>query len=163
MAAKYSIRRVRIDELDICTNVIRQSFDTVAKEFGLTADNCPTNAAFIRTERLVWEINQGTYFYGLYCDEGLIGFMGLRDKGEGVFELEKLAVLPECRHNVGAGKLLAYACDEAVKMGGNKLTIGIIEENTRLKAWYQKHGYVATGTARFTHLPFTVGFMEKHL
>lgn len=159
----YSIRRVKMSELDICTDVIRRSFETVAQEFGLTAENCPTNAAFLKTERLVSELNHGAYFYGLYCDERLIGFMGLQDKGQGAFELEKLAVLPAYRHDGGGGTLLVYAFGEAANMGANRIKIGIIEENNRLKAWYQKHGFVQTGTACFAHLPFTVGFMEKKL
>lgn len=159
----YFIRRVRYDELDSCADVIRRSFDTVAKEFGLTAENCPTNGAFLKTERLVAEMNQGAYLYGLYCTGALIGFMGLKDKGEGAFELEKLAVLPAYRHNGGGEKLLAYACGEAANMGANRIQIGIIEENTRLKAWYLNHGFAHTGTACFAHLPFTVGFMEKKL
>lgn len=159
----YSIRKVRYEELDSCADVIRRSFGTVVEEFGLTAENCPTNAAFLKTERLVSEFTQGVHLYGLYCAGTLIGFMGLKDKDEGAFELEKLAVLPAYRHNGGGGKLLAYACGEALNMGGNRIKIGIIEENTRLKTWYQKHGFVHTGTACFAHLPFTVGFMEKKI
>ena len=40
------------------------------------------------------------------------------------------------------------------------LRIGIIEENVRLRAWYEGLGFVHTGTRVFAHLPFTVGFME---
>ena len=39
----------------------------------------------------------------------------------------------------------------------------IIEENPtyeELKEWYEKIGFVHTGTQKFEHLPFTVGFME---
>lgn len=158
-----SIRRIRYEELDACADVIRRSFGTVAEEFGLTAKNCPTNGAFLKIERLVSEMNQGVCLYGLYCTGTLIGFMELKEKDEGAFTLEKLAVLPEYRHNGGGGRLLAYACGEVEKMGGNRIKIGIIEENTRLKAWYLKYGFIHTGTACFAHLPFTVGFMEKQI
>lgn len=160
---EYTIRRIRYEELDACADIIRRSFGTVADEFGLTVDNCPTNGAFLKTERLVSEMDQGTNQYGLYCSGTLIGFIELKEKDGGAYTIEKLAVLPERRHNGGGGHLLAFACGEARKMGGNKIKIGIIEENTRLKDWYLKHGFVHTGTTRFEHIPFTVGFMEKQI
>jgi len=43
------------------------------------------------------------------------------------------------------------------------ITIGIIEENTRLKEWYKAYGFVHTGTKKFEHMPFTAGFMELNV
>lgn len=76
-------------------------------------------------------------------------------------ELNNLAVLPEYRH-LGIGKeLVDYAITYAKNiLGANKIKIGIVEENTILKEWYEKIGFVHTGTKKFEHLPFTVGFME---
>ena len=72
-----------------------------------------------------------------------------------------LAVLPEYRH-LGIGKeLVDYAITYSKNiLGANKIKIGIVEENTILKEWYEKIGFVHTGTKKFEHLPFTVGFME---
>ena len=63
---------------------------------------------------------------------------------------------------LGLGKeLVAYAADYAKDhLGAQKIQIGIVEENTVLKAWYQSQGFIHTGTKTFGHLPFTVGFME---
>ena len=76
-------------------------------------------------------------------------------------ELNNLAVLPEYRH-LGIGKeLVDYAITYSKNiLGANKIKIGIVEENTILKEWYEKIGFVHTGTQKFEHLPFTVGFME---
>jgi GNAT superfamily N-acetyltransferase len=77
--------------------------------------------------------------------------------------LEKLAVLPAYRH-LGYGKaLLDSAADTARALSGTKLLAAIIEENAVLKQWYLSHGYVHTGTRKFEHLPFTVGFLELAL
>lgn len=75
--------------------------------------------------------------------------------------LDHLAVLPPYRH-LGLGKeLVAYAADYAKDhLGAQKIQIGIVEENTVLKTWYQSQGFIHTGTKTFDHLPFTVGFME---
>lgn len=156
----YFVRSVRFDELDLFAEVVRRSFITVAEEFGLSVQNCPTNGAFIRTERLVSDWNRGTQMYCLCCCGDPVGFMELKSKGDGVFELEKLSVLPEHRHKGGGSLLLEHARKEVVKAGGNRITIGIIDSNARLKEWYQKHGFVSSGTAHFPHLPFTVGFLE---
>ena len=160
---EYTIRKVHFEELDLCADIIRQSFSTVAYEFGLTVQNCPTNGAFIKVEHLVSDWNQGISLYGLYCDEVLIGFMELKRRGAKMVELEKLAVLPQHRHLGCGALLLQFARMEAANMGGRKITIGIIQSNTRLKDWYIKHGFVCTKTATFSHLPFVVGFMEMLL
>jgi hypothetical protein len=48
-------------------------------------------------------------------------------------------------------------------LGAAKLGIAIIEENTVLRDWYVKNGCRPTGTKKFGHLPFTVGFLEYYL
>lgn len=98
--------------------------------------------------------------YTFYENGDRAGFVRLTKKGDAVFELEKLAVLPEYRHRGYGKRLVGFARDEAGKLGAPKITIGIIEENARLKDWYAMNGFVHAGTRRFSHLPFTVGFME---
>lgn len=159
----YIIRKVESNELNACAEVIRESFFTVAKDFNLTNENCPSNGALIKTDRLILETSKGNIMYGLFNNSSLIGFFELEDKGAGRFELEKLAVLPAHRRQ-GYGKiLLDYARKAVNEMGGNIITIGIIEQNTILKNWYLKYGFTHTGTKEFPHLPFFVGFMEMKL
>ncbi len=156
----YFIRKVRYEELDTCTQLIRESFGTVAKEFQLTLANCPTNGAFIKQERLISDWSKGNLMFGLYCGENMVGFMELEQKNPNIYELEKLAVLPGCRHMGYGEALLKFACQTVFELSADKITIGIIEENTRLKYWYQTKGFIHKGTKQFSHLPFTVGFME---
>ena len=40
------------NKLEACLDVIHAAFHTVAEEFGLTRENCPTNGAFMPLERL---------------------------------------------------------------------------------------------------------------
>jgi ribosomal protein S18 acetylase RimI-like enzyme len=86
--------------------------------------------------------------------------MQLSKQNDDTYELEKLAVLPRDRHNGYGKELLDFAKARARDLGAAKITIGIIEENARLKNWYAANGFVHTGTRVFPHLPFTVGFME---
>ena len=43
---------------------------------------------------------------------------------------------------------------------GEIVIIGIIDENKILKQWYSDYGFIVKGTKVFSHLPFTVCFME---
>lgn len=157
------IKEISDGDLEECAEVLRQGFSTVAKDFGLTMDNCPTNGAFIKTERLIADKDKGNYMFGLYSNHKLAGFMQLEQKSDGLFFLEKLAILPDYRHN-GYGKiLLDFAKVKVREMKGTTISISIIEENTVLKNWYSSYGFIHTGTRKFEHLPFTVGFMELHV
>ena len=154
------IRKIRYEELEACAGLIRDSFATVAEQFHLTRENCPTNGAFIEKSWLEVEWNKGILMYGLYSDQTMAGFMQLEQKTPGVYELKKLAVMPAYRHLGYGTALLSFAKQAALELGVNKIMIGIIEENVVLKEWYKRNGFVHTGTKKFENLPFTVGFME---
>jgi hypothetical protein len=49
------------------------------------------------------------------------------------------------------------------KQGGQKVSLGMIDESAVLKEWYKTLGFVETGTKNFEHLPFTVCFMDLNL
>lgn len=159
----FTIREMQDSDIDECLDVIRTSFLTVAEDFGITELNCPTNAAFMKRERLVHEKETDTLMYVACLLGKIIGFVGIKDKTEDEFEIKRLVVLPQYRH-FGYGKLLLdFAAEKVISLGGKKITLGIIEENIRLKRWYLNYGFESTGTKVFPHLPFTVGFMEINI
>jgi len=161
--SSYHIKEVHAGDLEECAEIIRQGFGTVARDFGLTAENCPTNGAFIKADRLISDMNKGNLMYGLFADACMVGFMQLEKKSCSQYELEKITVIPQFRHSGLGKKLLEFAMTKAKESGATKLTIGIIEENSILKKWYTANGFVHTGTQKFDFLPFTVGFMEATL
>ena len=76
------------------------------------------------------------------------------------YEMNNVAILLDYRH-LGYGRsMLDFCKDKVVELGGTKITIGIVEENTVLKEWYATNGFIHTGAKIFDGLPFTVGFME---
>jgi len=165
-----NIKQLDPSDLPAAVEVIRASFATVAKEFNITEENCPDYVAFVTTtERLQNHFNWGWFMYGLYAvgrDDPdapqMVGYVSLSKKiGEaGVFELHNLAVLPEYRHK-SYGKQLIERCKSKVKeLGGNKIKLGMIEENTVLKNWYAANGFIHTGFKWFKNWPFKAGFME---
>ena len=154
------IRQLKREELGEAARVVRGAFATVAAEFGLTEENCPTNGAFLPEGRLEAQFDAGVRMAGAFDGDVMIGFVALDLSDAEKPELEKLSVLPQSRHQ-GAGKLLVgWASEQARAAGAAALRIGIIEENVRLRAWYEGLGFAHTGTRVFAHLPFTVGFME---
>lgn len=91
------IRAVIKEELPVCLEVIHRSFQTVADEFGLTKENCPTNGAFMPVERLMDDYEKGMRMFALFHEGEMAGYMQLEQKGGDVVKLEKLAVLPQYR------------------------------------------------------------------
>ena len=159
------IRAVRRDELAACAELIRASFLTVAEEFGFTVQNAPRFTAFaVDAKRLTREYDQGRPML-VCCDEGgdPIGFCSLCEKDSQTVELNHLCVHPSSRHQKLGRALLLQACRESMVRGYRHMTIGIVEENQRLRAWYEKYGFVHTGTYQFDFFPFTCGYMKKQL
>ena len=148
-------------ELKDSARIVRNSFRTIALEFGLTRENCPTHPSFITVRQLRRLKEKGLIFFGLFLHEVQVGLVAVEKAEESLYYMEKLAVLPAYRHK-GYGKaLVKHALDYAQRAGADKVSIGIINEQDILKDWYRGIGFIQTGTSTFAHLPFTVCFMEK--
>ncbi len=154
------IKRVTGD-LNDAANVVRNAFITVAEEFHLTKENAPTNPAFIGVEAMEKMRDKGAAMFAAYEGETCIGFVAAQKAGEETFYMERLAVLPKYRHGGCGRKLMDTVFEYVQNNGGQRVSIGIINENTRLKKWYQQYGFLQTGLKHFEHLPFEVCFMEK--
>ncbi len=152
-----------LNELHDCVKVIQQSFITVAKQFNLTKENSPTNSAFISFEDLTKMKEKGIQMFGAFEGSTQVGFAAVEKSDKGIYFLEKLSVIPEYRHNSYGKRIMDFAFDYVTKEGGSKISIGVINENTVLKKWYQDYGFIETGVKNFSHLPFGVCFMEKQV
>ncbi len=157
------IREIKKNDIGACTDVIRTSFRTVAIEFDFTENNNPTNGAFITSGKLHEEYDRGVSMYGLFEDSIMVGFVAIENKDDKTFYMEKLAVLPEKRHMGYGKKLVEFVKEKVRQLGGEKISVGIINENIRLKKWYVKNMFTCTSTKKFPHLSFTVAFMEFKL
>ena len=93
---------------------------------------------------------------GLPC-----GYYSLLNQGNGECELNNLAVLPEYRHRGLGTQLLEHSFVTARKMGCLYLNIGIVEENTVLRKWYEQNGAYHTGTKKYDFFPFTCGYLRR--
>jgi diamine N-acetyltransferase len=144
--------------------ILRKANATVASELKLTRENSPTNPAFITDNALREQMNDVRTFYGLYLQESLSGVIALeRSKEKGVFFIERLAVLPEYRHKGYGQKLMKHCFNQAGGAGAKYVSVAIINENIKLKKWYESMGFKETGQKKLPHLVFTVCFLQKEL
>ena len=159
------IERVEKKDIPECVKLIRESFLTVAEEFGITVENAPRFTAFATTEeRLLWHLeHECRPMYACYDNGSLAGYYSLQMQENGECELNNLCVLPAYRHKGIGRNLLEHAFMIAAEAGCIRMELGIDEENTVLKRWYESFGFVHTDTKKFDFFPFTCGYMEKEL
>ncbi len=158
------IRPITPKETDVCAALIRESFETVAKEFGFTPENAPRFTAFATTkQRLDYQLlTEHRPMFAFYENGRMVGYYSLHIQGSAC-ELNNLCAAPDCRHRKIGERLLSHAFAYAKEMGCDKMRIGIVEENKQLRAWYERFGFVHTGTEKFDFFPFTCGYLQKTL
>ncbi len=159
------IKKVEKKDIGVCVKVIKESFSTVANEFGFTIENAPRFTAFATTEeRLYWHLDKEHRPMYVFYDKGnIIGYYSLLILNNNECELNNLSVIPLYRHKGIGGELLRHAFQVAQELNCNKINISIVEENKVLKKWYESFGFVHTGVQKFDFFPFTCGYMEKVL
>lgn len=157
------IRNIVRAEIETCVQVIRKSFETVAQEFNLTQVNCPGHTSFIKAEKLYSQYDEGRLMFACLDGGTIVGYFSLVKINAESYELDNLAVLPENRHKGYGREMVSFAKEKAKELGSNEIVIGIIEENKKLKKWYENLGFIHTGTRISEHLPFTIGFMKVNL
>ena len=162
------IKEISKNEFTECVNVIKKSFQTVADEFGFTIENAPRFTAFATTEeRLFYQLEiEHRLLVAYYDDDGdgrILGYYSLMFLENSECELSNLCVLPEFRHKKIGEALLEDAMSRVRKKECKKMKLGIVEENKRIRAWYEKHGFTHTHTVKYDYFPFTCGYMERDL
>ena len=159
------IKKVEEKDLAECVKLIRESFGTVADDFGFTVENAPGFTAFATTEdRLRRQLlEEHRPIYAFYEDDSIVGYYSLLLLDNQEIELNNLCVSPEHRHKGIGEELLKHAFEMAKELGCTKVNIGIVEENQVLRKWYESFDFVHLGTHKSPSFPFTSGFMEKRL
>ena len=160
------IRRVEDVDIPECVRVIKESFLTVAKDFGIDQKNAPSYVAFATTEeKLLYQLHEEVRHMFAYFNEDnkVIGYYSLRIQEDYECELNNLCVLSCYRHKNIGKNLLEHAFAQAKILECIKMNIGIVEENTVLKHWYETFGFKHMGTKKYDCFPFTCGYMVKVL
>ncbi len=94
------IKAVDVKDIAECVKVIRESFSTVANEFGFTIQNAPRFTAFATTEeRLNWHLSEEhRAMYAFFDNETIVGYYSLLLQENRECELNNLCVIPAYRH-----------------------------------------------------------------
>ena len=120
---KQTIREITDNELSRSARVIRDSFRTVAAEFGLTRENSPTHPSFTTVRQLRKLKDKGLMFFGLFLDDRQVGFVAIEKADNKLYYMEKLAVLPGYRHKGCGTGLVRFVFDYVQERDGKTLSI----------------------------------------
>jgi len=114
------IRELEEKDIAECVKLIRESFGTVAEEFGFTVQNAPGFTAFATTEEKMKErlLVERRPMY-IYCEEDrIVGFYFLELQDENACELNNLCVSPAYRHRGIGEELLQHAFERVREYRG---------------------------------------------
>jgi diamine N-acetyltransferase len=152
-------------DLFAVVKVLHEAHGTVAKEFGFTKENNPTNNAFVDEQTLRTQLEHGIELFQLTMNNRVIGCIAIEKskKESNTYYIEKVSILPEYRNQGYGMKMMEFAVNTIRENGGQWISIAFIDSNSILKKWYSKQGFKETGIKDFPHLPFRVCFMNKHV
>lgn len=155
------IRQVTEKDIPECVRVVRRSFQTVADEFGFTAEKDPKFTSFATTEeRLRWHMfAEKRPMYAYFIDGKIAGYYSLHISN-GEIELSNLCTAPEFRHRKVGESLMLHSFDRARELGFPEITIGVVEANERVIRWYESYGFTKSGECG-VYQTFQCIFMKK--
>ncbi len=97
--------------------------------------------------------------FGYFTDNKIVGFLGMKMHEGGILKLDDIIVLPEYRQLGYGKKLLDFCKVKAKELGAAQILLGMIDDNKRLKKWYEENGFINIGYKNYDGAPFTVGRM----
>ena len=160
MTGKFiHIREANAADISLLSRLVRKSYRDVADRFKLTPANCPKHPSNCTDEWIENDFGRGISYFILEHRDVPAGCVAIEKAEADLCYLERLAVLPHQRKKGHGSQLVEHIFRTAQKLGSKKISIGIIAEQTELKQWYRKFGFIEGDTKSFSHLPFMVTFM----
>jgi ribosomal protein S18 acetylase RimI-like enzyme len=93
----------------------------------------------------------------------MVGYLGIKMYETEICGLNDIILLPEYRQKGYGKELLDFCKLKARELGASKIRLGMIDDNKRLRKWYEDNGFVNVGYKNYEGAPFTVGHMEYAL
>ena len=157
------IRTCTQNDVGVLTETVRAAFEEVAARFGLTRENAPSHPSNCMAEWIQKDIDRGVTYFIIENGDLVFGCVAIEIMKPDVCYLERLAVLP-CHRRRGFGKILVnHVFSQARSLGVRRVNVGIIAEDTELKSWYKRIGFIEGESKKFSHLPFRVTFMSYNV
>ena len=151
------IRPIEWNDLPVCLEVIQKGFETVELEFGITVER---GWASLPYEKLTAKFESGILMFGYFANNKMVGYLSMEMFENDVCRLDGIVVLPEYRKKGYGKKLLDFCKLKAKELGANKIRLGMIDDNKRLRKWYEENGFTNVGCKKYDNAPYTVGKME---
>ena len=161
---EYGIHSVEEHQLPMCLEALHAAFGESAARFGYTKESYPSSGAYITLDQLIEAKRKGVHMYAACVEGGLVaGYVQLEKIEAGVYAFRRFAVLPEYQ-KLGIGRALVSHCrDRAALYGGKKLTLVMINDNQKLKEFYQSNGFKTVEVRNDGAYPFEYAIMELEL
>ena len=164
------IKEVFVEDAEVIAYLIREANKPVAKEFGITSDNCPKHPSCCEKSWVEADFKRGERYFMLTentlsvaCVAYEAKTMASEKEGANKAYLNRLSVLPEHQSKGFGLALTQYIIGLARLDEINMISIGIITKHRKLLNWYEKIGFIKGETKYFEHLPFSVTYMRYNL
>jgi diamine N-acetyltransferase len=149
----------------LITEILNKAFMTVALQFNFTKETAENFPAFIKSDIIDNQLNNGLKMYGYNIDNkttGCVGYSFYKDK---VYMIERLGTLPEYRHKGIGKKLMEFIESKIRENGGEIAEIHVVDINEILINWYKNMNYKKISTDKLydgeIKLPFNLCVMNK--
>ena len=143
MEEGFSIRRATTDDADTILDCLRSAFEPYRDRY--------TPEAFLDTTLTADTVRARLAAMAVFVAAGpsgeVVGTIACAPVGGGEGHLRGMAVLPAWHGRGVAGKLLEAAEAELRRKGCTRVTLDTTEPLDRAVAFYEKHGYRASGRA----------------
>ena len=160
---KWHIRRAGPEDGPVIVALVRSAFAGPAARFGLNHANSPGHPSGYDAERYTRDVKLGRQFHVVEDRGELIGVMAVRDAGGGTVELSRLAVRPD-RQGEGYGQMLVvYAIVWARQRQADRVDVGLLAGDQRLRRWYEAIGFQIVDTLCVAGVSVPVATMSRPL
>jgi GNAT superfamily N-acetyltransferase len=159
----YTITDATEADAELIASIVRASFADVAARFGLTPENSPTHPSNCAPEWISAALAKGARYYVLQTPGGPAGCVALEQANEAKCYLERLAVLPAFRRHGFGEALVEHAIAKARGLGVQRVELGMVAAQAKLRRWYERLGFSVTTTVLFDGTLFEVAFMRRVL
>ena len=155
------IKPITKSNLIDCLNILKISYEEGAVKFGQTEENCPYRGRTrLPLNELEKEFLEGCMMYGYYSNDELAGFLSLTFLKDDAMGINDIAILPKYQSKGFGSALMQFAKEEAKRHNCKKIRLGMIDDNLKLKTWYEKHGFTTVKLVKYDKVTYTVGKME---
>lgn len=152
-----SIKKCTFDDIGLLREVSIETFSKTFKEHNSHENMQAYLEQAFNPEQLTKELsNTSSAFYFVYSNDKLAGYLKLNTDGaqtettgDDSLEVERIYIRQNF-HQLGLGKMLINkAAEIAAEQHKRKIWLGVWEKNDNAIAFYQKMGFVQTGTHSF--------------